>query len=181
MLYMLFPDKKQFEKDKLILKIAKFAFLAIVAVQMVFFNIQNVKAYDDQLHREARSESIQFYHKAVEALQPMIPDNPNVYYDYRIYLPFGQPFNHIYTAFEMLDYDYIEEHKFNILLLINQRVDDYLNPRAEGVNPDKLEVARIFYKDVRNKEIKGYTFLFEDGFGKVFIRDEDYEKYYPKP
>lgn len=181
MLYMLFPDKKQFEKDKLILKIAKFAFLAIVAVQMVFFNIQNVKAYDDQLHREARSESIQFYHKAVEALQPMIPYNPNVYYDYRIYLPFGQPFNHIYTAFEMLDYDYIEEHKFNILLLINQRVDDYLNPRAEGVNPDKLEVARIFYKDVRNKEIKGYTFLFEDGFGKVFIRDEDYEKYYFKP
>lgn len=181
MLYMLFPDKEQLKKDKLWIKIARFAFLGVVVVQMVFFNIQNVKAYDAQLHREETSESIQFYHKAVEVLEPTIPENPNVYYDYRVYLPFGQPFSHNYTSFEMLDYNYIEEHKFDILLLINQRVKDYLNPNAEGVDQDKLESARVFYRDVRDNEVKGYKLLYEEDFGKVFIRDDWYEKYYQSP
>lgn len=181
MLYMLFPDKKDLGNDKRLIKIGKLAFLAVVVVQLVFFNIQNIKAYQAQLHREETSASIQFYHKAVEVLEPTIADNLDVYYDYRIYLPFGKHFNHVYTRFEMLDYNYIEEHQFNTLLLINQRVDDYLNPKAEGVNPENLEKARVFYSDVRNNQIKGYTLLYKDGFGKVFIHDEDYKKYYPQP
>ena len=52
---------------------------------------------------------------------------------------------------------------------------------AEGVDQDKLESARVFYRGVRDNEIKGYKLLYEEDFGKVFIRDDWYEKYYQSP
>lgn len=181
MLYMLLPDKKHLAEDKLWLKICKFALLAVVAIQLVFFNIQNVKTYNAQLHHQDSSESIRFYKGAKNALEPTLGDQLNVYYDYRVYLPPAENVWKLTTAFEIIDYPYLEEKNFDILLLINQRVRDYLNPNAEGVNKDKLETARILYRDVRDNSLRNYKLVFEDVFGKVFMREDLYDKYYAQP
>ena len=181
MLYCLLPDKTQWKEDKLWLKIARTGFVAITVVQLIFFNIQNVQAIREQIQREQTSESVKFYHQAIEVLEPTRNQKMNVYYDYRVYIPFDSYPWYLNTAFEMLDYSYIKDNNFDILLLINQRVKDYLNPNAEGINEDKLVTARVFYTDVRDNQIKSYILLYEDNFGKAFIREDLYEIYYKTP
>lgn len=180
MLYMLIPDKT-WKKDKLWLNIPRAVFVAVVVIQVVFFNIQNVQSVSAQIQREENSESIQFYREAIQVLEPTRNENLNVYYDYRVYIPFDSEPWQLHTAFEMLDYPYIQEENFDILLLMNQRVTDYLNPRAEGVNPDKLETARIFYREVRDNQVRNYILLYENDFGKAFIRQDLFKQYYKNP
>jgi len=180
MLYMLLPDKT-WKKDKLWLNIPRAVFVAVVVLQVVFFNIQNVQSVSAQIQREENSESIRFFREAIQVLEPSQTKGLSVYYDYRVYIPFYRyPWRH-QTSFDMLNYAYIQDNDFDILLLMNQRVTDYLNPRAEGVNPEELEIARQFYTDVRNNQIINYILLYEDDFGKAFIRQDLYERDYQSP
>ncbi len=181
MLYFLIPDKSTWKEDKLWLKIAKLVLVAVVIIQVVFFNIQNVQSVKAQIEREQTSESINYFKGAIKILEPTVDVYMNVYYDYRIYIPYRSYPWYLNTSFEMLDYGYIHDNDFDILLLMNQRVKDYLNPNAIGVNEEKLETARLFYSDVRDNKIEGYILLYEDDFGKAFIREDLYEQYYPSP
>lgn len=169
-LVMLLPDQT-WKKDKLWLNIPRAIFVAVVAVQLVFFNIQNVQSVSAQIQREETSESIHFYHKATQVLKPISTENVDVYYDYRVYIPYDSAPWRLYTTFDMLNYTYIENNHFDVLLLENQRMLDYLNPDAIGVNQEKLDAARVFYGDARNNQITNYTLLYENDYGKVFVRN----------
>ncbi|HPL82171.1 MAG TPA: glycosyltransferase family 39 protein [Anaerolineaceae bacterium] len=181
MLYLLLPDKSTWKEDKLWLKISKIAFTTVVIIQIVLFNIQNVQSVKAQIEREQTSESIRFYHHANRALAAITHENRIIYHDYRVYVPINYNPWFPYTSFEMLNYAYIVENNFDVLFLQNQRVLDYLNPDSEGVDNDLLETARLFYADVRDNKIEGYVLLYEDDFGKAFVRDDLYEKYYLSP
>jgi hypothetical protein len=181
MLFLLIPDKTTWKEEKLWLKIPHVFFMALVVLQVSFFTVQNVHSVKAQIQREETSESIQYYHEAIRVLEPTRADELHVYYDYRVYIPYDSSPWHLHTEFDMLDYPHIRENNYEILLLMNQRVIDYLNPDATGVNDEKLETARLFYSDVRDNKIEGYVLVYEDEFGKVFVRNDLYEIHFDLP
>jgi hypothetical protein len=67
-----------------------------------------------------------------------------------------------------------------VLLLIQQRIRDYLNPNSTGIDPALFARNQQFYRDADKGTLIGYHLVYRDAFGLIFVRDELYQKYYPK-
>jgi hypothetical protein len=80
----------------------------------------------------------------------------------------------------VLEYKYVQENHFDVLLLLKQRIRDYLNPDAVGIDTALFARNQQFYSDADNATIKGYHQVYGDSFGLVYVRDELYQKYYSK-
>ena len=113
----------------------------------------------------------------VETLKPVQDRSLKVYYDYRMYLPPTDKWT-TKTSYDILDYGYISENNFDVLLLMKQRFLDYLNPNAQGIDPTKFANSQQFYRDAQAAAIRGYRQVFENDFGKIFIREEIYQLVY---
>jgi hypothetical protein len=85
------------------------------------------------------------------------------------------------SRFEMLDYAFIEERKYNILLLMQQRIYDYLAPDVEGIDPASLAASQEFYADADDGALRGYQLLYRDEFGLIFVSDALYQVYFSEP
>ena len=157
----------------------RMALLLILLIQLVLFARSDIQAFNSRLHREQTSASIQWYSKVVEALKPLPDENLHIYYDYRMYVP-GKPGWVIETNFDLLEYGYIQQNQFDVLLLLEQRIRDYLNPNVTGIDPKLFALNQQFYRDADNQIIKGYHLIYRDNFGLIFVSDELYQKYYVK-
>ena len=100
-----------------------------------------------------------------------------IYYDYRLYWPgvHGWSFD---SSFVLLTYDYIESGDFDLLFLSHQRIRDYLQPSIQGIDPENLIQAQVFYRDADAGQITGYKLLLRDGTGLLFIRDDACLEFY---
>ncbi len=96
-----------------------------------------------------------------------------------MYVP-GKPGWVTETNFDLLEYNYIQKHHFDVLLLQQQQIRDYLNPNAVGINPALFARNQQFYRDADRATIKGFHLIYRNAFGLIFIRDELYEQYYSK-
>jgi hypothetical protein len=61
---------------------------------------------------------------------------------------------------------------------MKQRFLDYLNPNAQGIDPTKFANSQQFYRDAQAAVIIGYRQLFENDFGKIFIREDLFQMVY---
>ena len=143
----------------------------LILLQAGLFIPVDFSILQDQVHRTDNDPRILFYEKAILTLTPLTAKGAHVYYDYRLYMPDKAKWWQE-TRFEMLDYGYIENGNFDALFLLKQRILDYTNPNAIGINPGELVVARVFYNDAASGTIKNYVLLFEDEIGKVFVRKD---------
>lgn len=163
-------------------KIVQILFFGLIFVQAVLFVFQDVKIVQARLGREGSSPMIAFYERGLELLKPLEPYTENkvtyIYYDYRLYMP-DHPRWAIETSFDMLQPGYVEDHDFDVMFLWNQRMRDYLNPNAQGVNADELATARVFYIAMKDDSIPGYQRLFADETGMIYVRDELCAQYFP--
>jgi hypothetical protein len=152
------------------------AFLVIV---FQFFSnlIWSVPAYTDRLHREENSASIQFYTKVEEHLEPLLDVELFAYRDVRLYVPDHSAWI-TFAEFKLLNYSYFEESKPAVILLMQQRLYDYLNPEVSGIEADQLEISRVFYADANQGDLDGYTLVFRDEFGLAFVRNDVYLEYF---
>jgi hypothetical protein len=142
----------------------------LVVVQVFFFTQSNIVQINGQINRAENNKSILFYDRAKQSLA-MLPDEKYyVYHDVLMYVPENSPWV-TESIFEMLDYAFIDERSYDILLLMHGRINDYLNPAVEGIDPEKLARARTFYQDARDGSIKGYHLVYNDTFGLVFIKN----------
>jgi hypothetical protein len=146
------------------------AVLGVVLVQSILFLGSDVQNYTDRLNRAENNPRIQFYHQAVAALASLPPGPLSVYYDYRLYAP-QTPGWTTETNYELLEYGYIQEKNFDVLLLLEQRIRDYLNPNATGIDPDLFALNQQFYRDADQGTITGYRLVYRDAVGLVFLRD----------
>jgi hypothetical protein len=96
-----------------------------------------------------------------------------------MYVP-GKPGWVTETNFDLLEYAYIQEHKFDVLLLLDQRIRDYLNPKAVGIDPELFARNQQFYRDADNETILGYHLVYRDSFALIYVRDALFQEYYPK-
>lgn len=148
-------------------------------VQAGIFIVNDVKDYNTYLRRAEGNQRIQFYSEAVQVLRPLPPTNLHVYYDYRLYVP-GEPGWLLSNSYDLLDYNYIQENQFDVLLLLQDRINDYLNPNVTGIDAETFVLNQQFYRDANNGNLSGYHLAFRNKTGLVYVRQDYYLQFFSK-
>lgn len=151
--------------------------LAVAVFSFAGFVQNSVGRYQAQLTRQENSASIAFYHRAAEALAPLPPSAYHVYADVTVYIPAGSEWVRT-SRFETLDHEFIGSHGFQILLLMQQNILDYLNEDAIGLDPEQFAINQDFYRDADAGNIPGFRLVFRNSYGLVFVSEELYERYF---
>ena len=158
-------------------RIPQIAALLVILLQFGNFAVGAVNDTAGRMHRADGNPRIEFYQKAVQALNPLPDGAFHVYYDYRMYLPPTRGWN-TETSFDLLDYPYIQRGKFDILLILEQRIKDYLSPSAVGIDPQQFARSQQFYRDAEKGQIAGYHLVYRDGVGAAYVSSGLYQKYF---
>jgi hypothetical protein len=153
------------------------AVLLLTVGQFGLYVVKDFDRYNTQLQRAENNPAIAFYDEVQAALAPLPAGDYRVYHDVGVYLP-PQPGWSTTDSFELLTYDYIESGDFDILLLSQQRILDYLSPDAEGIDPAEFEAAQGFYMDADAGEMDGYVLVYRDAFGLVFVEEGLYAAHF---
>jgi len=148
-----------------------------IMFQVVGFTNSSFDRYMGYLNREDDKPALKFHDLALNALKPMLDNDIFAYHEVRMYFPPPEGWK-TETAFKPLDYDYIRSRNFEVLLIMRQRINDYLHPDVQGINPEEFVQSQIFYQDANDGMVEGYQLIFQNDFGLVFVRDDIYQKYY---
>lgn len=175
-LAFLIPKRGQKEGKPEKLVAVKLILVALVIVQFGLFLAKDAGLYTDRINRKENSTAIKFYDLAVKELAP-VTEQLKVYYDYRLYMPETKGWN-VESSFDLLTYDYILSSNFNVLFLSQQRIFDYIQPDAVGIDPQTFPLAQKFYGDANQENIKGYKLLMRDEDTLLFIQEALCLKYY---
>jgi hypothetical protein len=170
-LVLLLPTKLKEFKSTSRSNILRSFLLFIILIQFLFFLQTDVKTYLDRISRADNNPRIEFFDNVSAALGKESQLPLNVYYDYRLYVPKTLRWN-TSTSYDLLNYDYIKKGNFDVLILLEQRIKDYLNPNAVGIDPIKFDESKVFYQDAEKGSILGFHLLFRNPVGLVFIRDQ---------
>jgi len=153
--------------------------LALLFLAQFFsFALQSQRVFYARVRRAENNPYILFSNTAAEKLAPLRGVPLRVYSDYRLYVPDTLGWE-LSTAYVPLSYAQITEGDFDILLVAAQRVRDYLNPEAEGVDPALFAESQRFYRDVEQRTLEGFTFLGGDEAGLIFVRQGLCAQYFP--
>jgi hypothetical protein len=178
-LVIFLPENWQIGRKIRLANIAQLAILLASFAQFILFVRTDFNIFASRLHRAENNASIQFYDKVLAELNPLPDAQLHVYYDYRMYVP-GKTGWVTETTYDLLEYSYIQENHFDVLVLLEQRIRDYLNPNVVGIDPALFARNQQFYRDADNATINGYHLIYRDAFGLIYVRDELYQKYYSK-
>lgn len=174
----LLPDKKSWQDKNYFLIVCNL----LVVPTLVFQGYSNGKnAYarlNEQLVREQTNPRIRFYYEAREMLRPLDNLEPHIYYDYRFYMPYMNPWS-FETSYDLLDYDYIDKGGFDVLLLLQQRLSDYTNPNVQGIDEEDFPKNQLFYNDANTGSVTGYKLLYRNETGLIYI-NQNLCDYFPE-
>lgn len=151
--------------------------VAASAYAAVQFVPHSANIYRAQLARQANDPSLAFFTAANQALAPLPVRAYNVYADVNVYIPESAGWARS-ARFETLTYGYIRAYSFELLFLSQTRIWDYMNEEAIGVDPERLEISRLFYADANAGGIVGYHLVYRDDFGLVFVNEALFEEYF---
>jgi hypothetical protein len=151
------------------------AALSVVVVQFFLFAWKDGLRVNSSLHRADNNPRIQFYGQASTALAPISSLSLHVYYDYRLYVPDTSGWS-AETNYDLLEYGYIGQGDFDVLLLLEQRIRDYLAPDVTGIDPASFTLSQAFYRDAEAGSINGYHLVFRNSVGLVFVREDLYSR-----
>jgi hypothetical protein len=150
-----------------------------ILLQVPAFLPADVRFYNQYLNRAENNPSLQFYDVALDALKPLPDDGIFVYHDVRMYFPRTKQWASA-AVFKPLDYEYIQKQDFEVVLIMQQRIKDYLNEGVQGVDPVEFAKSQEFYRDARTGTVKGYHLIFQNDYGLIFVRDDIYKEFYEK-
>ena len=173
----IFPRRSVNLKPLTINRVLKIILLLIFMIQFVLFGLQSSQMLIKRTQRESNNPEIAFYDLAMQQLEPIGSDPVYAYYDYRLYMP--PKANWVTeTSFDLLDYDFIRGRNYDVLLLLQQRILDYLHPSAVGVDPDAFARAQAFYQDANEGSIDDYVLLFRNETALLFVRHDFCLRYF---
>jgi len=175
-LLITFPENNKFERKGLISNLTRLIFILIVFIQFIIFARNDASVFVGRLQRADNNPRIQFYDQVLTSLKSFEQEPLYIYYDYRLYLPEHELWR---TAinYDPIDYEYIQENNFDVLILLQQRIRDYLNPHSTGIDPATFANSQQFYSDAQAGKIQNYHLLFNNDEGKIFIREDIYMSY----
>ena len=174
------PDKLSLDglHNKINFKTAGVALAGIIIfAQWALFVRADIQRYEDRLHRADGNPAIQFYDLATKALDPIGSRDVKVYHDVQMYVPVTLHWE-TESTLKLLNYDYVQSNNFDVVLLMQQRIYDYLNPEAQGIDPGEFARSQIFYRDANEEALHGYHLAFRNEFGLVFVKDDMYNEFY---
>ncbi len=169
-LLILLPEKVSFHWSGIKTNLIRLAALLVVVSQFGVFAYGAVYDYYSRLHRADNNQRIQFYDKAVATLQPLAGQSLHVYYDYRLYVP-ETPGWTVGSTADLLEYGFIQQNNYDVLLLLEQRIRDYLQPGMQGIDPALFALNQQFYRDADQGKITDYHLLYRDSIGLIYVRD----------
>lgn len=150
----------------------------LVLVQFGLFLSSDIARYNNRVHRAENNQRIAFYQQARSLLQPLTDSAApiHIYFDYRLYMPDTAGWQ-TETAFDLLEYSYIEQRNFAVLMLLEQRIRDYLNEGVQGIDPEVFARNQQFYRDADTEQLRGYHLVYRDPTGLVYVRDDLWSRY----
>ncbi len=173
---VLLPEKLNFNLKSPSIRWIGLAGLLVVVAQFGLFTEANLQNYFSMLHREQGNAAIAFYTQALDATRPLVDQSLSVYYDPNMYMPPTGQWTFT-TSFDLLTYDYIQQNSFAVVFIQQSRIRDYLNPNAEGIDAAIFAAAQIFYHAVDAGEMTGYHLVYQNDYGKVFVREDVYRQF----
>lgn len=151
--------------------------LLVAGWSLIAFAQAGAANYQAQLTRQESSPALAFYGQAMEALAPLPPDDYYAYADVNLYLPSDLGWVRS-GRFEALDYAFVQQNPFDLIMLSQTRIWDYLNAEVEGINAEQFAQSRAFYTDADMGQLAEYRLVYRDDFGLVFVRAEEFETYF---
>jgi hypothetical protein len=166
---------REFSMQKVVRSLPQIVFSLAIVLQVVSYIDSDIDRYLAYLNREKDKPALVFHDLAKDALKPVLDDKIFAYNDVRMYFPTPEGWR-MEAVFQPLDYDYITSRDFDVLLIMQQRVYDYIDPGTQGIDPEEFAQSRIFYHDANDGKIEGYRLVFRDYFGLVFVKEEVFEQ-----
>ena len=160
-----------------------FAGVAIVGSQVFYSLGRDISMYQENLHREETSPSLQFYSTIEQDyLSKIVLDRQLVIFrDVGMYVP-NSPRYEDHFKWGVSDYETALKHDPDVLILSKQHLYDYTQPgQVEGAKDPDFALTVQFYKDVLNGTVEGYTLLYQNDFGVVYLSIPLYENFFSSP
>jgi hypothetical protein len=157
--------------------IPQIVFSLAIVLQLSAFTVSDVQRYFGYLNKTLDKPALQFYDQAMDVLKPLPDKGIFIYRDVRMYFPRTANWT-TEAVFKPLDYEYIRSRDFEVLMVMQQRIYDYLTPGVQGINPEAFARSQVFYRDADKGIVEGYQLIFRNGFGLVFVRDDIYQEYF---
>ena len=172
-LMMLLPEEVSLKSVRIADWKAIFSKLAALLLVLQFaLNLGSaIPAYQSRLTRAQDNPEIAFYDQALDSLADLANAPLKVYFDYRLYVPERENWT-LETSYDLLSYNYIQENNYDVLFLLQQRIADYLNPSASGIDAQQFANSQVFYTDANAGTLQGYTLVFRNDTGLVFIKED---------
>jgi hypothetical protein len=154
--------------------------VAIIGAQVFYSLGRDVSMYKENLYREETSPSIQFY-SALERdyLSKIVLDRQLVIFrDVMMYVP-NLPSYEDHFKWGVSNYDIALKNNPDVLILNKQHLYDYTQPgQAESASDPDFALTVKFYKDVLNGTVDGYTLLYQNEFGIVYLSAPLYDQFF---
>lgn len=152
--------------------------VALIALQFAGNLSFDYSQYTEELYREETSESLKFYAELERQNLSCLPagEHPLIYRDVRAYVPVSDRWQ-VEMKWGLVDYEYIQELKPDVVVLQQQRIKDYtLEENVENAaDAAQMERTYRFYNDASQGTLEGYRLLLADNFGIAFARQDRYD------
>jgi hypothetical protein len=153
----------------------------VIVGSQVFFSLgRDISLYTENLHREETSPSLQFYAKIEQDyLSKIVLDRQLVIFrDVMMYVP-NLPSYDDHFKWGVSNYDIALKDNPDLLILNKQHLYDYTQEgQIESASDPDFALTVQFYNDVLNGTVAGYTLLYQDEFGIVYLSAPLYDQFF---
>jgi hypothetical protein len=154
--------------------------LGIVASQAAFSLGRDVAMIDENIHREETSPALQFYAKIdQDYLSKIVLDRQLVIFrDWMMYVPTSPRYDDNFK-WGVSNYAVATRNNPDLLILNRQHLLDYTQPgQLAGAKDPDFALTVEFYKNALNGTVEGFTQLYQDDFGVVYLRTPLYDEFF---
>ncbi len=145
--------------------------VVIVGAQVFYAFGRDISLYEENLHREENSPSIQFYETIERDYLSKIVLNRQlvIFRDVMMYVP-NAPRYDDHFKWGVSNYDIALKDNPDVLILNKQHLYDYTQAgQVESASDPDFALTVEFYNDVLNGTVAGYTLLYQDEFGVLYV------------
>jgi hypothetical protein len=154
--------------------------VVIIGAQGFYSFKRDASMVTENLYREQTSPSIQFYSKIEQDYLSKIVLNRQlvIFRDVMMYVP-NLPSYEDHFKWGVSNYEIALKNNPDLLILNKQHLYDYTQPgQAESAADPDFALTVQFYNDVLNGTVAGYTLLYQNEFGIVYLSSPLYDQFF---
>ena len=157
--------------------------IIVVGAQVYYSLGRDISMVNENIYREETSPSVQFYSTIEQDyLSKIVLDRQLVIFrDVMMYVPNAPRYND-HFKWGVSNYDIALKNNPDVLILNKQHLYDYTQPgQIESASDPDFALTVQFYNDVLNGTVDGFTQLYQDDFGVVYLSTPLYDHFFSSP